>query len=231
MKISFMNEIANLCDRASADVHDVAKGMGLDKRIGGKFLHPGPGYGGSCFPKDTRALAALGRHHGVRQALVETTIQVNARQRELLVDKIAAALGGVAGRTVAVLGLSFKPNTSDVREAPALYVCRALAAAGASLRLFDPVAERDAARELDDVAGAISHAGDAYEAALGADAVVIMTEWNEFRSLDLPRLAMLMSGRVLVDTRNILDLAQVRTLGFEYLCTGRDQVGRAAEYV
>jgi UDPglucose 6-dehydrogenase len=231
MKISFMNEIANLCDRASADVHDVAKGMGLDKRIGGKFLHPGPGYGGSCFPKDTRALAALGRHHGVRQALVETTIDVNARQRALLVEKIAAALGGVTGRTVAVLGLSFKPNTSDVREAPALYVCRALAAAGASLRVFDPAAGRDAARELDDVAGAISYAGDAYEAALGADAVVIMTEWNEFRSLDLPRLATLMSGRVLVDTRNILDLAQVRTLGFEYLCTGREQVGRAAEYV
>jgi UDPglucose 6-dehydrogenase len=230
MKISFMNEIANLCDRAGADVHDVAKGMGLDKRIGRKFLHPGPGYGGSCFPKDTRALAALGRRHGVRQALVEATIEVNQRQRELLIEKIAAALGGLAGRTVAVLGLSFKPNTSDVREAPAVHVCRALAAAGTRLRVFDPVAAAEAVRECGSAGDSICCARDAYDAALGADAVVIMTEWNEFRSLDLPRLAAVMSGRVLVDTRNILDLAQVRGLGFDYLCTGRELAGRAAEY-
>jgi UDPglucose 6-dehydrogenase len=231
MKISFMNEIANLCDHTGADVHDVARGMGLDKRIGSKFLHPGPGYGGSCFPKDTRALAALGRRHGVRQALVESTIEVNTRQRELLFEKVAAALGGVAGRTVAVLGLSFKPNTSDVREAPALYLCRALAAAGARLQVFDPVARAEAAHALNDIADRMVYAADAYEAAVGANAVVIMTEWNEFRSLDLERLATLMSGRVLVDPRNILDLARVRSLGFEYLCTGREQAGRTLEYV
>jgi len=231
MKVSFMNEIANLCDRVGADVHDVARGMGLDKRIGAKFLHPGPGYGGSCFPKDTRALAALGRRHGARQALVESTIEVNGRQRELLVQKVLDGLGGATGRVIAVLGLSFKPNTSDVREAPALYFCRALADAGARLRVFDPVAAGEAARALSDIAGQIVFAADAYDAAMGADAVVLMTEWNELRSLDLERLGALMSGRLLVDARNILDLAQVRALGFQYLCTGREQVSRAPEYV
>ena len=231
MRISFMNEIANLCDRVGADVHDVAKGMGLDKRIGAKFLHPGPGYGGSCFPKDTRALAVLGRRNGVAQTLVERTIEVNIKQRELLVSKVADALGGsVAGRTVAVLGLSFKPNTSDVREAPALYLCRALAAAGARLQAFDPVANLDASHALDDVADSIVYAADTYEAVAGADAVVIMTEWNEFRSLDLGRLGALMSGRVVIDTRNILDRAHVRGFGFDYFCTGREQAGVVPEY-
>jgi UDPglucose 6-dehydrogenase len=232
MRISFMNEIANLCDRVGADVHDVAKGMGLDKRIGAKFLHPGPGYGGSCFPKDTRALAVLGRQHGVAQALVETTIEVNVKQRELLFRKVVNALGGsVTARTVAVLGLSFKPNTSDVREAPALYLCRALARAGARLQVFDPVAADEARRTFDDIADNLVFASDAYDAAFGADAVVIMTEWNEFRSLDLGRLANLMTGRVLVDTRNILDVAQARGLGFEYFCTGREQANQVREYV
>ena len=232
MRISFMNEIANLCDRVFADVHDVAKGMGLDKRIGAKFLHPGPGYGGSCFPKDTRALAVLGRQNGVPQTLVESTIDVNVHQRELLARKVIDALGGIAaGRTVAVLGLSFKPNTSDVREAPSVYLCRALAAAGARLQVFDPVAGEEASRVLDDVADNMIYAADAYDAVVGADAVVIMTEWNEFRSLDLSRLSMLMAGRVIVDTRNILDRSQVRSLGFDYFCTGRQQAGQVREYV
>ncbi|MBA3884170.1 MAG: UDP-glucose/GDP-mannose dehydrogenase family protein [Acidobacteria bacterium] len=227
VKISFMNEIANLCDRVGADVHGVAKGMGLDKRIGSKFLHPGPGYGGSCFPKDTRALAALGSAQGVRQQIVESAIDVNERQRQVVLDKISNALGGVHDRTIAVLGLAFKPNTSDVREAPALYICRALARAGARLRVFDPVAGDEAAHALDDLRGSMIFAADAYDAASGADAVVIMTEWNEFRSLDLPRLKTLVGRPVLIDTRNVLDPSQARALGFTYACTGREMAGEA----
>jgi UDPglucose 6-dehydrogenase len=225
VKISFMNEIANLCDRAGADVHGVAKGMGLDKRIGSKFLHPGPGYGGSCFPKDTRALVALGAAHRVRQQIVESAIEVNERQRQVVFDKIERAVGDVRNRTIAVLGLAFKPNTSDIREAPALYLCRTLARAGARLRVFDPVAAGEAAAAMDDIGGFVEYAADAYDATAGADAVVIMTEWNEFRSLDLARVRDLARGRVLVDTRNVLDMAQARALGFAYYCTGRELAG------
>jgi UDPglucose 6-dehydrogenase len=225
VKISFMNEIANLCDRVGVDVHGVAKGIGLDKRIGSKFLHPGPGYGGSCFPKDTRALAALGSANGVRQQIVESAIEVNERQRQIVLDKIGAALGGVRNRTIAVLGLAFKPNTSDVREAPAVHICRALAASGATLRVFDPVAAGEAAHVLADVRRSIEYVRDAYEAATGADAAMIMTEWNEFRSLDLERLRGAMRTPVLFDTRNVIDPKQARQMGFEYLCTGRQSVG------
>lgn len=228
VKISFMNEIANLCDRVGADVHGVAKGMGLDRRIGSKFLHPGPGYGGSCFPKDTRALAALGAANGVRQQIVEGAIEVNERQRQVVLDKISGALGGVHNRRIAILGLAFKPNTSDVREAPALYLCRALAQRGAWLKVFDPVAAGEATDALADVSPRVEYAADAYEAAAGADAVVIMTEWNEFRSLDLSRLRHLVRQPVLVDTRNVLDMAQARALGFSYYCTGRELAGASA---
>ena len=227
VKISFMNEIANLCDRVGADVHGVAKGMGLDKRIGSKFLHPGPGYGGSCFPKDTRAIVALGATCGVRQQIVESAIEVNERQRQVVLDKITVALGTLRHRTIAVLGLAFKPNTSDVRESPALFICRALAEAGAQLRVFDPVAAKEAAHALADLAGSITYAADAYDAAIGADALVIMTEWNEFRSLDLPRLKELLRGPVVIDTRNVLDMTQARAFGFAYHSTGRDLAGRA----
>ena len=216
-----MNSIANLCDAVGADVHVVAKGMGLDKRIGSKFLHPGPGYGGSCFPKDTRALAVLGAQNRAPQRIVEAAIEVNNTQRQLLVEKIAAALGTVAGRPVAVLGLAFKPNTDDVREAPALYVCRELARAGAQIRAFDPVASAAAADALADVRDRITFTGDAYEAIAGAEAVVIMTEWNEFRGLDLERIRRAMARPLLVDARNVLDPIQTRQMGFEYLCTGR----------
>lgn len=221
VKIGFMNEIANLCDKVGADVHVVAKGMGLDKRIGSKFLHPGPGYGGSCFPKDTRALAALGTRRGAPQHIVDAAVHVNLRQRQLLVEKIADALGGVRGREVAVLGLAFKPNTDDVRESPSLYVCQQLAGAGARIRAFDPVASRTAAAALQDVASMVTFASDAYQAIEGADALVIMTEWNEFRGLDLERVRSLMTQPILVDARNVLDPAQTRALGFVYLCTGR----------
>jgi UDPglucose 6-dehydrogenase len=223
VKIGFINEIANLCDRVGADVHVVAKGMGLDKRIGPKFLHPGPGYGGSCFPKDTRALSALGSARGARQRLVEAAIDVNDKHRGLIVEKIRTSLGSVRGRRIAVLGLSFKPNTSDVRESPALYVCRALAESGATIRAYDPVAAHEAAQALKDIAEQVIFAKDAYSAADGADALVIMTEWNEFRSLDLELLRRMMGNRVIVDTRNVLDPAMTRSAGFVYAGTGRER--------
>jgi UDPglucose 6-dehydrogenase len=223
VKIGFINEIANLCERVGADVHVVAKGIGLDKRIGPKFLHPGPGYGGSCFPKDTRALAALGDEHQAAQRIVTAAIDVNARQRRLLVEKIEHVLGGVRGRTIAVLGLAFKPNTDDVRESPAVFACRALAHGGAHVRAFDPVAAVAAARLLTDVPG-VTFAPDAYDAATGADCVVIMTEWNELRGLDLARLRELMTQPVIVDARNVLDPVQTRGAGFTYVGTGRGLV-------
>jgi UDPglucose 6-dehydrogenase len=221
VKIGFINEVANLCERVGADVHVVAKGMGLDKRIGPKFLHPGPGYGGSCFPKDTRALAALGDKHGVPQRIVSAAIEVNAIQRQLLLAKIEGLLGGLRDRNVAILGLAFKPNTDDVRESPALHVCRALAQAGARIRACDPVACEAAARALVDIDGAISFFNEPYGAARGADCVVIMTEWNEFRGLDLDRLRELMIAPVIVDARNVLDVAQTQAAGFSYIGTGR----------
>ena len=224
VKIGFMNEIANLCDRVGADVHVVAKGMGLDKRIGPKFLHPGPGYGGSCFPKDTRALAALGAIRGATQRIVEAAIDVNARQRQVIVDKIDRAVGGVAGRNIAVLGLAFKPNTDDVRESPAVFVCRELARAGAAVRAFDPVACAPAAMALGDTGSAVTFPANAYDAIDGADALVIMTEWNEFRGLDLERVHSLMTTPIIVDARNVLDPAQTRARGFAYYCTGRERV-------
>jgi UDPglucose 6-dehydrogenase len=195
--------------------------MGLDKRIGPKFLHPGPGYGGSCFPKDTRALAALGVRHAAPQSIVAAAIDTNERQRTLLLEKIGQVLGGVSGKQIAVLGLAFKPNTDDIREAPALYICRELVRAGAQVRAYDPVAAQVAAAALDDLGSAVTFALDSYVAATGADAVVVMTEWNEFRGLDLDRLKREMARPVIVDARNVFDPLQTRALGFEYVATGR----------
>ncbi len=226
VKIGFINEVANLCDLVGADVHVVAKGMGLDKRIGPKFLHPGPGYGGSCFPKDTRALAAIGVARGARQQIVETAIAVNERQREVVFEKLQEALGGIAGRRVAVLGLAFKPNTSDVRESPGVDMCRRIAAAGGSVRAFDPVANDEAFRALSSVGDAIVFSRDAYDAASGSDALVVMTEWNEFRNLDLARLSGLMQTPVIVDARNVLEPARALAAGFIYRSIGRQ--GRSA---
>jgi UDPglucose 6-dehydrogenase len=221
VKIGFINEIANLCERVGADVHVVAKGMGLDKRISPKFLHPGPGYGGSCFPKDTRALAMLGTRHGARQRIVEAAIDANTRQRELLVEHIETALGDVRSRQIAVLGLAFKPNTDDVRESPALFVCRELMARGARIRAFDPIASETASAALRDAQGAIEFVHDAYEAAAAADALIVMTEWNEFRGLDLQRVRQLMSYPLIIDARNVFDPAPTRALGFIYAGSGR----------
>jgi UDPglucose 6-dehydrogenase len=221
VKISFVNEIANLCDRTGADVHVVAKGMGLDKRIGSKFLHPGPGYGGSCFPKDTRALAAIGTRHGVPQRLVETAIAVNERQREIVFEKLVELVGAVSGKAIGVLGLAFKPNTSDVRESPALHLCRRIVAEGGRVRACDPVAREEASHALAGLGDAVEFVGDVYEAAAGADALVVMTEWNEFRSLDLDRLRPLMRGVAIVDARNVLDPHRVASHGFTYRGIGR----------
>jgi UDPglucose 6-dehydrogenase len=220
-KISFINEIANLCEQVGADAHVVAKGMGLDRRIGPKFLHPGPGFGGSCFPKDTRGLAALGQRVGVRQRIVETVIDVNDRQLDRAMEKLHATLGAVAGAEVAVLGLSFKPRTSDVREAPALHLIRGLAAAGARVRAFDPVAARDAAEALGGDGAAVRFADSTADAVAGADAVVIMTEWNEFRSLDLAALKPVMRRPIVIDMRNVLDPRRAHQAGFVYVGTGR----------
>ena len=216
-KISFINELARLCDALGVDVHQVAVGMGLDNRIGKKFLHPGPGFGGSCLPKDLAALAQLAREREVPLGLVEATLAANARQRAWAVEKIEAAAGGVAGKTVGVLGLAFKPNTDDIREAPAITIVSELLARGARVRAYDPEAmphAREAFPELD-------CRPDPYTAAEGADLLVVVTEWNEFRNLDLERLRGLMARPVLVDLRNVYDPAKARALGFRYHGVGR----------
>ena len=220
VKISFMNEVANLCEAVGVDVHVVARAMGLDQRIGSKFLHPGPGFGGSCFPKDTHALVSLARSQGEPLRLVETTIEVNERQKLRMVDKIVTALGakdGLAGKTIGVLGLSFKPNTDDVREAPALTIVRELVKRGARIQAYDPAGMSGARQFLPE----IDCRTDAYEAALGADALVLVTEWNQFRNLDFGRLRRVMRRPLLIDLRNVYEPDKVRASGFDYHGVGR----------
>ena len=219
-KISFINEVANLCEKVGANVQQVARGIGLDGRIGKKFLHAGPGYGGSCFPKDTLAMAATGRQYDEPLAIVEAVIEVNQRQRQRMVDKVTALLSdNVKGKTVAVLGLSFKPETDDVRDAPAHYFIKALRELGVTIRAYDPEAV-SAFKELcseEDV----FYASDAYDAATGADVLVLMTEWNQFRYLDLERLRGLMAQPIFADLRNVYDGDKVRASGFTYAGVGR----------
>ncbi len=221
VRISFINEVANLCERVGADVHLVAKGMGLDNRIGAKFLHPGPGFGGSCFPKDTRALAALGTRFGARQLVVESAIAANEHQKNVVLEKLQSVLGTLIQRQIAVLGLSFKPNTSDVRESPGIDLCRKLVSLGARVRAFDPVAGEDAAAALGQSARAVCFAKDVGGAVTRSDALVIMTEWNEFRSLDMAALGALMRQPIVIDMRNVWDPAQARAAGFLYVGVGR----------
>ncbi|QEW23940.1 UDP-glucose 6-dehydrogenase TuaD (plasmid) [Marinibacterium anthonyi] len=218
-KITFINEIAALCERVGADVKMVSKGMGLDGRIGNKFLHAGPGYGGSCFPKDTRALARIGQDHAQPIQLVETVIKVNDEVRRRMVEKVTDLFdAGVNGRTIAVLGVTFKPNTDDMREAPALTVVPALVGAGAKVRVVDPQGRREGEALLPGV----TWMEDAYEAAAGADALVILTEWNEFRALNLERLAETMANPVMADLRNIYDSQTAQRAGFvKYVSVGR----------
>lgn len=216
-KISFINEIANLCEVVGADVHEVARGMGLDNRIGRKFLHPGPGFGGSCFPKDTRAVASMAAQAGVPARIVDAVIAANEYQAGRMVEKITRAVGGLSGRTIGCLGLSFKPNTSDTRDSPALRIILDLVRAGARVRAFDPVAMPEARQVLP----GIDYTEDAYDAATGCDALVIATEWNQFRSLDWDRMKKALKSPVVVDLRNVYEPGQMRDLGIRYVGVGR----------
>ena len=217
-KISFINEIADLCEAVGADVQEVARGIGLDNRIGPKFLHPGPGYGGSCFPKDTLALLQTAREAGVEQRIVSTVVEVNDQRKKTMVDRVAQALGGSArGKHVGVLGLAFKPNTDDMRDAPSIPLIQALLDRGASVTAFDPAAMEHAGPLLP----GLKCAGDAASAADGADALVIVTEWDEFRALDLAKLAKRMRGRALVDLRNVYDREDAERAGLDYRGIGR----------
>ena len=216
-KISFINEIANLCDAIGCDVHDVARAVGMDGRIGRKFLHPGPGFGGSCFPKDTTALVSIARGYGADSLIVESVVEVNRRQRERMVEKIERLVGDLNGKTLAVLGLAFKPGTDDMRDAPALDIIAALVGRGARVRAYDPVA-MDAARQF---LPEIEYTAGEYEAVEGADALVFVTEWNQFRALDMERVRTLMRAPKVIDLRNIYEPADMRALGFEYAGVGR----------
>lgn len=219
MKVSFINEIADLCERVGADVHDVARGIGLDGRIGRKFLHPGPGYGGSCFPKDTLALMRTAQDAGAPIRLVETVVAVNDARKAGMAQRVISACGGsVRGKTIAVLGLTFKPETDDMRDAPALSIVPRLVEDGAFVRAYDPEGMQQA-RPL--LPGSVTYCHEALEAVKGADALVVLTEWNEFRALAPARLRALMAGNVIVDLRNIWDPVAFRQAGFRYHSIGR----------
>lgn len=217
-KVSFINEVANLCERVGANVQVVAKAMGLDHRIGSKFLHAGPGYGGSCFPKDIAALIQTGRQVGCVMEIAEAAARANVRQRERMVEKIRGALGGsLTGKRVAVLGLTFKPNTNDLRDAPALDIIPKLQEEGAEVWAYDPAGMEEARKLLPTV----TLCANAYEATAGADAVVLMTEWNQFRNLDLERIKSSLTRPVFVDLRNVYEPARMTALGFHYSSVGR----------
>ncbi|MEZ5814788.1 MAG: UDP-glucose/GDP-mannose dehydrogenase family protein [Alphaproteobacteria bacterium] len=220
-KITFINEIANLCEKTGANVQEVARGIGLDGRIGSKFLHAGPGYGGSCFPKDTLALTQIGQKYGEPQNIVEAVVWVNAERQRSMAERVIQACGGdVKGKRIAVLGLSFKPNTDDMREAPSLQIIPFLQDEGAHIAAFDPVAMDEAKKFLEDV----EWCENAYEAAKDAEALVIITEWNEFRALSVSRLAEIMKTRRMIDMRNIYDPEDMRERGFHYVSIGRPEI-------
>jgi UDPglucose 6-dehydrogenase len=216
-KITFINEVANLCDAIGCDVHDVARGMGMDNRIGRKFLHPGPGYGGSCFPKDTRALTTVADQFGVETRIVDAVIEANERQRDAMIPKIERLVGDLKGKKIGVLGLSFKPETDDMRESPAIEIVHTMIARGATVRAFDPVAMDEAKHFLN----GIEYATDEYDAIKDADALVIVTEWNQFRALDMEKVKRLLKAPKIADLRNIYEPADMRELGFDYVGVGR----------
>jgi UDPglucose 6-dehydrogenase len=222
VKISFINEIADLCEAVDADVQDVARGIGLDNRIGPKFLHAGPGYGGSCFPKDTLALLQTADAAGVEQRIVRTTVAVNDDRKAHMAERVAGAVGDLSGKRIAVLGLAFKPNTDDMREAPSIPLVNGLIERGAEVAAYDPVARHQAEQLFQQVA----FADDAYAAAHGADALVIVTEWDEFRALDLGKLAQSMRGTTLVDLRNVYDPEEAERAGLTYYGIGRGTPAR-----
>jgi UDPglucose 6-dehydrogenase len=217
VKISFINEMARLCELVGADVHQVAKGMGLDKRIGSKFLHPGPGFGGSCFPKDTHAVADIARSHGYQFEIIEATIRANEKTKTRMIEKIREACRPLSGKTFAVLGIAFKPETDDIRESAALRIIEDIQKDGGHVRAYDPAAMDNARKAVAEV----TYARDVYDCAQGADALVIVTEWNEFRALDLSRLASIMTGKTMIDLRNIYDPKEMKAAGWRYVGVGR----------
>ena len=216
-KISFINEMAGLCEKVGADVHMVAKGMGLDQRIGAKFLHPGPGYGGSCLPKDTNALLRMAEEHNIKLEIVDAAIRVNENQKEQMVKKIKGAIGGLKGKTIAILGLSFKPNTDDIRDAPSLFIIKSLLREKAHIKAYDPISMKETEKILPQV----TYCKDAYDAMKGSHALVIVTEWNQFRKLDLDKTKKLLKEPFFFDFRNIYDPQKLREKGFQYYCVGR----------
>jgi UDPglucose 6-dehydrogenase len=219
-KISFINEMALLCDSIGADVVALAKGIGMDGRIGNKFLHPGPGYGGSCFPKDTLALMRVAQEHGQNLRIVEAAVEANSAQKAKMVKKIRDMLGGSeAGKTIAVLGLTFKPETDDMRDSPAITILPALLEKGAIIRAHDPQGMEEAKRYLPEEG--IVYTNNAYDACSGADAVILMTEWNQYRALNLEKLGNIMQTKVFIDLRNVYEPAVLKNAGFEYTGVGR----------
>jgi len=217
-KVSFINEMATICDRVGADVHKVAKGMGLDKRIGPKFLHPGPGFGGSCFPKDTKAISQIAKQHGYEFKIVDAVIKVNDERPGEMVEKIVSAVGGdLKGSTIGILGLTFKPNTDDMRESPTIPIIERLKEKGAKIQAYDPAGMNQAREYLQDV----DYKEDLYEVAEGADVLVLATEWNPFRNIDWARMKDLLKRLIVVDLRNIYEPQRMRGLGFHYTSVGR----------
>ncbi len=224
VKISFINEISDLCDKVGANVQQVARGIGLDKRIGGKFLHAGPGYGGSCFPKDTLALSKTAQEHESPVRIVDTVIDVNNKRKQAMVERIVKACGGnVVGKTIAILGLTFKPNTDDMRESPSLVIVPGLQKLGATIRAFDPEGMEEAKKEF---AGAqpIHYCTDAYDCMDGADAAVLLTEWDQFRAFDFERVVELLKSPTFIDLRNVYPLEEIASSGLDYTSIGRPLV-------
>ena len=216
-KVTFINEIANLCERVGSDVYHVARAMGLDGRIGKKFLHPGPGYGGSCFPKDTRALSRIAHESGYAFKILDSVIEVNEEQKERMVNKIREKVGDLRGKTIGVLGLSFKPSTNDIRESSSIVIIQRLLTMGAKVKAFDPAAMEETKAVLPE----LEYGEDAYDVARGADALVLATEWNQFRRLDLQRIKGLLKSPTFIDLRNVYDPDQMKRLGFDYCGVGR----------
>jgi len=227
-KISFMNELANLCEPLGVDVHRVAKGMGMDGRIGPKFLHPGPGFGGSCLPKDSQALIKMGEASGVTLRLLSAVLEANQAQRARMVEKIRSAVGSLQGKTITVLGLSFKPNTNDIRDSPAIWIIQQLIKEGAHVRAYDPAALEDARRLFAGQGGPGPElCQNVFDAARQSDAVVLVTEWNQFRNLNLEQLKKEMNEPVFLDFRNVYDPARMMAAGFRYSSVGRGGFGSA----
>lgn len=221
LKVTYINEVANLCEKVGADVQQVANAMGMDQRISPKFLQPGPGYGGSCFPKDTRALANIAKEHGERISLIETTIEANERQKVKMIEKIVDAMGDIEGKIIGILGITFKPKTDDMRDAPSLVILPGLTKLGAKLKIFDPKGEKEGKWRLEHIKDSVEFCQNEYDAISDADALVILTEWDQFRKMDLDRLKNTMKDNYFFDLRNVYCRETVEEKGFRYYCVGR----------